>query len=193
MAITYRVNLQPKPINNNHSLTDVIWASLSVKISSITDFNGVLKEYIHKRKEWNRKKLYFVAPLFGIYGVIKTKTMAKNNETMFKLEDKIESSVSKIDVIKNLILGETLQNYDAEFEVLKKDILNKKQVLEDLIEEIKADLHNSIDSVTADLDVRINDLENNLENKLDKLEKGAVDKKLLGKLLMELGEKISSK
>lgn len=119
--------------------------------------------------------------------------MAKKNDTMFKLEDKIESSVSKIDVIKNLIFGETIQAYDSEFEALKQDILKRKKVLEDLIEEVRTDLNTTIDNVSTDANIRITELEKNLENKLEDLGEETVNKKLLGKLLVELGEKISSK
>lgn len=119
--------------------------------------------------------------------------MAKKHETMFTLEDKIESSASKIDIIKNLIFGETIQAYDSEFEVLKKDILQKKQVLDDLIEEIRADLNTTIDSVSSDVNIRITELEKNLESKMEGLEEDAVNKKQLGKLLVQLGEKIGSK
>lgn len=119
--------------------------------------------------------------------------MAKKHETMFTLEDKIESSASKIDIIKNLILGETLQTYDSEFDKLKKDILKKKKVLDELVEEIRADLNTSLDSVSSDMNVRITELEKNLESKMEGLEDAAVNKKQLGKLLVQLGEKIGSK
>jgi len=119
--------------------------------------------------------------------------MAKKNETMFKLEDKIESSVSKIDVIKNLIFGETIQAYDSEFEELKKDILKKKKVLEDLIEEIRTELNTTMDNVSTDVNIRITELEKNLEHKIEDLSEDAVNKKTLGKLLVDLGEKISTK
>ena len=119
--------------------------------------------------------------------------MTKKNETMFKLEDKIESSVSKIDVIKNLIFGDTIQAYDAEFEELKKDILQKKKVLDDLMEEVRIDLNNTIDSVSTDVNIRITELEKNIDNKIEDLGEASVNKKLLGKLLVELGEKIGTK
>ena len=119
--------------------------------------------------------------------------MAKKQEAMFKLEDKIESSVSKIDVIRNLIFGENIQAYDAEFEALKEDILQKKKVLEDLIDEIKTDLNASIDDISTDVNIRITELEENLENKIESVGEEKVNKKILGKLLVELGEKIGAK
>ena len=119
--------------------------------------------------------------------------MAKKHEAMFKLEDKIESSVSKIDVIKNLIFGETIQAYDAEFEELKKDILKKKKVLEDLIEEMRTELDTAMDNVSTEVNIRITELEKNLEGKIEDVGDDMVNKKMLGKLLIQLGEKISDK
>ena len=119
--------------------------------------------------------------------------MTKNNKPMFKLEDKIESSASKIDIIKNLIFGETIQTYDTEFEALKKDILEKKKVLDNLIEEIRNDLTTTLDNVSTDVNIRITELENNLSEKIDDIENDKVNKKMLGKLLVDLGEKIAAK
>lgn len=119
--------------------------------------------------------------------------MTKNNKPMFKLEDKIESSASKIDLIKNLILGETLQAYDSDFEALKTDILEKKKVLEDLVDEIRTDLNTALDSVSTDVNIRITELEKNLSDKIDDIETDKVNKKMLGKLLVDLGEKIAAK
>ena len=112
---------------------------------------------------------------------------------MFKLEDKIESSASKIEVIKNLIFGETIQAYDAEFESLKSDILEKKKVLEDLVEEIRNDLNTTLDSVATDVNIRITELEKNLDAKIEDIGEEKVNKKVLGKLLVDLGEKIGAK
>lgn len=119
--------------------------------------------------------------------------MNKNSKPMFKLEDKIESSASKIDLIKNLILGETLQTYDIEFETLKKDILEKRKVLENLVEEIRSDLNTTLDNVSTDVNIRITELEKNLSDKIEDIETDKVNKKMLGKLLVDLGEKIAAK
>ena len=119
--------------------------------------------------------------------------MTKNNKPMFTLEDKIESSASKIDVIKNLLFGETMHAYDTEFEALKKDILEKKQVLENLIEEVRSELNTSLDSIATDINIRITELEKNLADKMEDLEADSVNKKMLGKLLVDLGEKIAAK
>lgn len=51
----------------------------------------------------------------------------------------------------------------------------------------------SIDNLSTDINIRITDLENALEDKSDKLDEQKVDRKLLGDLLISLGEKIAAK
>jgi len=119
--------------------------------------------------------------------------MSKNDQTVFKLNGKVESTTSKIETIKNLIFGETIEAYDSEFEVLKTDILDKKKVLEDLVEQVRNDLNIAIDNIATDTNIRITELEKNLENRIENLEEDTVNKKMLGKLLIELGEKVGKK
>lgn len=109
-------------------------------------------------------------------------------------EDNMQASseaTSKIDAIKQLIFGENMQAYDSEFETLKKDILNKKEELEQLIDEVKTELLQNIDNLSTDVNIRITELEASLEEKTDALEEKKVDRKLLGELFTKLGEKIS--
>ena len=119
--------------------------------------------------------------------------MAKKDPTVFKLNGEVENTTSKIETIKNLLFGETIDAYDSEFEALKKDILAKKKVLEDLIEDARADLKVAVDNVATDVNIRLSEVEKNLENKIENLEEDAVDRRMLGKLLIEMGEKVSKK
>lgn len=125
-----------------------------------------------------------------------------NNMTMSKDEQPVISlnkgqddalSKSKIEVIKNLIFGENIQAYNTEFEKLRKDILTKKKSLEALIEEVRSELQSSIDDVSTEVNDRINRVEENLENKIEDLQSEIVQKEELGKILIQLGEKISKK
>lgn len=118
--------------------------------------------------------------------------MGKNNNVV-ALDKKQEEAASKIEIIKNLIFGENIQVYDSEFESLKKDIEQKKKALEDLIEEVRQDLKTAIDNVATDVNIRITELEGKIDEKIDNLETEKVDKKMLGKLLIDLGEKVSEK
>ena len=108
-------------------------------------------------------------------------------------ENSVADSASKLEVIKNLIFGENIAEYNSEFEGLKKEIDDKRKELKKYIDEAREDLMSSIDNLSTDINIRITDLENALEDKADKLDEQKVDKKLLGDLLISLGEKISSK
>ncbi|MCW5519023.1 fructose 1,6-bisphosphatase [Aureitalea sp. L0-47] len=113
----------------------------------------------------------------------------KNTETENK--GSMDSS-SKIEAIKNLIFGENIEQYDSEFETLKKDLDKKKKALESYIDEVREELMQSIDSLSTDVNIRITDLEDSLNAKAEALSEEKVDRKQLGKLLISLGEKISS-
>lgn len=116
--------------------------------------------------------------------------MAKKT-TPEKEKSPMDSS-SKIEAIKNLIFGENIQQYDSEFETLKNEIDKKKALLENYIDEVRNELMQSIDSLSTDVNIRITDLEDSLQAKTDALADEKVDRKELGKLLISLGEKISS-
>ena len=105
----------------------------------------------------------------------------------------VSDSASKIEVIKNLIFGENIAEYNSEFETLKKEIDAKRKELQNYINDTRDELLTSIDNLSTDINIRITDLENSFEDKADGLNDKKVDKKLLGELLISLGEKISSK
>ncbi len=104
-----------------------------------------------------------------------------------------EDSSSKLEAIKNLIFGENIAEYNSEFETLKRDIDSKKKDLESYIDEVRKELMQSIDNLSTDVNIRITDLENSLQDKTDTLNNKKVDKKVLGQLLVSLGEKIIAK
>ncbi|RNL84966.1 fructose 1,6-bisphosphatase [Sinomicrobium pectinilyticum] len=97
---------------------------------------------------------------------------------------------SKIEAIRNLIFGENIQEYNSEFESLKKDILQKRKELQGLIEDTRTELMQTIDNLGTDVNIRITELENSLQEKADTLDQNKVDKSTLGKLLIQIGEKI---
>ncbi len=100
---------------------------------------------------------------------------------------------SKIEAIKNLIFGENIAAYNSEFEQVKKDIAAKRKELRDYIEDTHKELNQAIDNLSTDINIRITELEDTLADKADMLDSKKVDKKILGDLLINLGEKINQK
>lgn len=101
-------------------------------------------------------------------------------------------SNSKIEAIKNLIFGENIQKIDGEFDTLKQAVDKQKAHLENYIDEVRNELMQSIDSLSTDVNIRITDLEDAINAKTEALDESKVDRKQLGQLLINLGEKISS-
>jgi len=120
--------------------------------------------------------------------------MAKKADNTKNAEQTNPASISdpstKIEAIKNLIFGENIQEYNSEFDNIKHDIIEKKKALENFIEEVRSELIQNIDNLSTDLNIRITELESNIENKLDDLNEKKVDRRELGQLLINLGEKI---
>lgn len=115
--------------------------------------------------------------------------MAKE-ASVAQINGEAKDAASKIDTIRNLIFGEHIEEYNSEFETLKNDILEKKKILGDLIAVTRQELTTAIDNVATDVNIRITELEDKLEDRLEALEDKTVDKKTLGNLLVELGERI---
>lgn len=103
-----------------------------------------------------------------------------------------QDSSSKIEAIKNLIFGENIQQYNSEFETLKKEIEKQKNALESYIDEVRGELMQSIDSLSTDVNIRITDLEDSLNEKTETLTEQKVDRRELSKMLISLGEKIGA-
>jgi len=114
--------------------------------------------------------------------------MSKKNDQEIVEE---AANSSKIEAIKNLIFGENIAEYNDEFEAIRKDLENKKNTLEGLISSTSIELNKAIDNLSTDLNIRITELEDSFNTKADELNEQKVDRKLLGNLLVKLGNKIS--
>ncbi|MFT5821545.1 MAG: hypothetical protein ACI8ZM_002798 [Crocinitomix sp.] len=97
-----------------------------------------------------------------------------------------ESELSKLQAVKELIFGQEIQNYDAEFKEIHKEIdENKAQNTEDTLNQQKA-LNQLEKAITA----RIDRLEVDLMKKIAVLDNKKADRAKLGKMLIQIGEKL---
>jgi gas vesicle protein len=109
-----------------------------------------------------------------------------------KEQEAIVDNSSKIDVIRNLIFGENIEQYNSEFELLKKDILNKRKELHTLIEETSSELNAAIDNLSTDLNIRITDLESKVEEQMEDMDAKKLDRDMLSDALRKLADNIRS-
>lgn len=97
-----------------------------------------------------------------------------------------ESELSKLQAVKELIFGQEIQNYDAEFKEIHKTIAaNEAKSNENNIAQQKA-----LDSLEKAITGRIDRLEADLMKKIAGLENRKTDRAKLGKLLIQIGEKL---
>lgn len=101
-----------------------------------------------------------------------------------------QESAQRLEAIKNLIFGENIQQIDSEFQLLKEHVEKRKEELVNLIETTEKELTSAIDNLETDLNIRITNLESKLDENIEELEHKKVDRKILGDLLVGLGEKI---
>ncbi|AWG21114.1 fructose 1,6-bisphosphatase [Flavobacterium faecale] len=113
----------------------------------------------------------------------------ENNQPESPISDPNESQ-KRLEAIKNLIFGENIEQINTDFEDLKKLINKRKEELESYIEDVNKNLTILIDDVSTDLNIRVSTLEENLNEKIDTLNHNKVDRNVLGKLLVNMGEKI---
>ncbi len=108
------------------------------------------------------------------------------------IETTIDSNESqhRLEAIKNLIFGENIVQINSDFDNIKILIEQRKQELETYIEEINQELSRTIDELSTNINIRITDLEDNLNNKIENLDQNKLDRNLLGKLLVAMGEKV---
>jgi hypothetical protein len=97
-----------------------------------------------------------------------------------------ESDLSKIQAVKELIFGQEIQNYDAEFkEINSKIAKNAAQAIEDANSQSKA-----LNELEKAISNRIDRLEADLIKKLTQLDDKKADRAKLGKMLIQIGEKL---
>lgn len=103
-----------------------------------------------------------------------------------------EDEASKFETIKDILFGENIKTYNHEFESVKKDILNKRQEILDLIADTKTEIDTAIDNLSTDLNIRITEINDQLSNNIEELEAKKVNKATLSDLFIKLGTALNS-
>ncbi len=120
--------------------------------------------------------------------------MATNEKPIFELRAQSnDDSAEKLETIKNLIFGDKIEAYEAEFELLKKDIEAKRKDMMLLIEEVRDELSKSIEDVSLDVNSRLTNLEENIDQRLSTLEDNKLTSDMLSDLFINLGKKLGEK
>ena len=97
-----------------------------------------------------------------------------------------ESELSKLQAVKELIFWKEIQDYDAEFKNIHRLINeNKAKGDQDNIDQIKA-----LDNLEKNITARIDRLEAEVMKRIALLDNKKADRAKLGKMLIQIGEKL---
>lgn len=120
--------------------------------------------------------------------------MSKENN--IKVEEKEANKAStfsndaKIDVIKELIFGNNMREYQSEFEGLHDVVTQNKIDLENKLNTAKDELYDYLDEMRKELNAKIDDLQMNLQAEIDRLDDVKTDRKMLGDLFEHMAKEI---
>ncbi len=121
-----------------------------------------------------------------------------NDKDMTKEGGKAEAApakladVQRIDAIKELIFGENMQEYDAEFKDVKDLIAKTKQELTDQLEKAREGLINDIEQLRANMNEQLDELRKDTDNRIYDLQDAKADRRDLGKMLHEVADKLEA-
>lgn len=120
--------------------------------------------------------------------------MSKENNN--KVEEKEANKASafsndaKIDVIKELIFGNNMREYQSEFEGIHDVVTQNKIDIENKLNTAKDELYDYLDEMRKEINSKIDDLQMTLQAEIDRLDDVKTDRKMLGDLFEHIAKEI---
>ncbi len=97
----------------------------------------------------------------------------------------------KIEAVKQLIFGENMQKYDSEFNEVKALIKKTRTELENEINDTREALTKMLSDLRSDTTKKMTQLRSDMDDAVQDLDERKVNRKLLGAMLQEVGQKIA--
>jgi len=101
------------------------------------------------------------------------------------------SADPKMEAVKQLIFGENMQQYDSEFSDIRALIKKTRAELENELTETREALTNTINDLRTDMTKKMTQLRSEMDDAVQDLDERKVNRKLLGAMLQEMGQKIA--
>lgn len=111
-----------------------------------------------------------------------------NRENQGKVVE--ETSDPRIDAIKDIIFGENIKEYDAEFKKIKEYIEEQKSILETAIDSLRSDMDKLLEEVRNDFDDSVKSLKNRTLEEMNNLDDTKANRATLGSMLEDIGKKL---
>lgn len=114
--------------------------------------------------------------------------MAKEKVEETNEGKKVNQDISKIQAVKELIFGPDIQTFEEQFKALNERLDDLQNQLIDESNERESAVHDLEKKTDNDLAK----LEDKVQKELDRLKDKKTDRAVLGKLLIQIGEKLQS-
>ncbi|MDN5204477.1 hypothetical protein QQ008_23995 [Fulvivirgaceae bacterium BMA10] len=101
-----------------------------------------------------------------------------------------ESIDPRIDAIKEIIFGENIKEYEAEFKKLRQYVDEQRDILENAVDSLRSDAERLLEELRNDFDETIASLKDDMHKEITTLNKDKADRKRLGDLLEDIGRKL---
>ncbi len=101
-----------------------------------------------------------------------------------------QTSDPRIDAIKDIIFGENMKEYDAEFKKIKEYIEEQKIILETAIDSLRSDMDKMMEELRGDFDDSVKSLKEKTLEELSNLDDAKANKATLGSMLEDIGKKL---
>tara|TARA_B100000965_G_scaffold389281_1_gene394768 strand:+ start:393 stop:740 length:348 start_codon:yes stop_codon:yes gene_type:complete len=98
----------------------------------------------------------------------------------------------KMDAIKQLIFGDNMVEYDQRFKEVFDRIEKTQAELEDKLNSLDGQVKSTIEQLNKEFQLKSENLENQFLKAIEKLEDKKTDRKNLGKMLQNIGEKLQA-
>lgn len=100
--------------------------------------------------------------------------------------------LDKLGMIRDIIFGQNMEEYNRQFDELKKMVDEKKAELDHYIKDVKGDLQEKIQELDRLMKDQVHNLEDSFAAKAKRLEEDKMNRATLGELLIDIGNKIKA-
>jgi transketolase len=116
--------------------------------------------------------------------------MAKEKENKEPVEDPVTQHLGKIETIRDILFGQQIESYEAEFNSLKKRLEAERQTMESKVDSIHKELSNAISQLNARMTETIQKNHDFTLREIKRIDHEKTNREALGEWLIELGTRL---
>lgn len=110
---------------------------------------------------------------------------------MAKKEDNNGSSLGDITLVRNILMGKQMDEYDGRFTTLENQLQEQEVIFKQKIQALEKQMADQLAQMQKDMSTRVNSLEGLLQNTNAQMsQQRAQERQKLGEMLVEMGNRL---